>query len=97
MLKGISTGAGVVGGGLSGRGGKGPGITDNSNKTGVVVIYVCIDANGKITQSSFTQKGSTSSDPQLVKLARENAKKWKFNSGFSDETCGTITYDFKVK
>jgi len=96
-LKGISTGAGVIGGGLAGRGGNGPGITDNSNKTGKVVIYVCIDSNGKVTSARYTQKGSTTSDADLLKLAVDNANKWSFDSGITDSTCGTITYDFKVK
>ena len=97
VLKGISSGVGVIGGGLQGRGGKGPGISDNSNKTGVVVIYLCIDARGNVTEAKYTQKGSTTSDPQLIRLARDNAGKWNFNSGTTDTTCGTITYQFKVK
>ena len=97
VLKGLSTGVGIIGGGLQGRGGKGPGISDNSNKTGVVVVYLCIDARGKVNSARYILKGSTTSDPQLQKLAVENAKKWKFNPGTTDETCGTITYQFKVK
>ncbi len=97
VLKGLSTGVGVIGGGLQGRGGKGPGITDNSNKTGVVVVYLCIDARGNVNSARYILKGSTTSDPQLQKLAVENAKKWNFNPGTTDETCGTITYQFKVK
>ncbi len=96
-LKGLNTGIGSIGGGLLGRGGKGPGIKDNSNKTGKVVVNVCIDAKGNVVSVKFTQKGSTSSDPELIKLATDNANKWSFNSGISDTTCGTITYDFKVK
>ena len=97
VLKGLSTGEGVIGGGLQGRGGKGPGISDNSNKTGVVVIYLCIDSKGKVRSAKYTLKGSTTSDPQLQKLALDNAKKWSFNAGPTDSTCGTITYEFKVK
>ncbi len=96
-LEGISSGSGMVSGGLAGRGGSGPGIKDNSNKTGVVVIEVCVDNNGKVIKSSFTQKGSTTSDKSLVKLAEENAKKWSFKSGSTDKQCGTIKYEFKVK
>lgn len=97
VLKGLNTGQGVIGGGLAGRGGNGPGIKDNSNKTGTVVVYVCIDPRGKVISARFKQKGSTTSDPDLVNLALENADKWSFNAGTLDETCGTITYDFKVK
>ena len=96
-LKGLSTGSGRIGGGLSNRGGSGPGISDNSNKTGTVVVKVCINATGSVQSVNFTQKGSTTQDAELIKLAVENARKWSFKSGISDETCGTITYDFKVK
>ena len=96
-LKGLSTGIGKVGGGLGGRGGSGPGISDNSNKTGTVVVKVCIDSSGRVTSADYTLKGSSTSDPDLQKLAIENAKKWAFKSGIADTTCGTITYDFKVK
>lgn len=96
-LKGISSGSGVVSGGLAGRGGSGPGISDNSNKTGVVVIEVCVDPSGNVTKASFTQRGSSTSDKTLVKLAEENARKWSFKTGMQDKQCGTIKYEFKVK
>ena len=45
-LSGISTGAGTVGGGLSGRGYKKPAAPkDNSQETGTVVVRVCVDKN----------------------------------------------------
>jgi len=96
-LKGISSGSGVVSGGLAGRGGSGPSISDNSNKTGVVVIEVCVDPSGNVIKASFTQRGSTTSDKTLVKLAEDNARKWSFKSGMQDKQCGTIKYEFKVK
>jgi TonB family protein len=96
-LKGLSTGSGKIGGGLSNRGGSGPSISDNSNKTGTVVVYVCISANGSVQSVNYTQKGSSTQDADLIKLAVDNARKWSFNAGIQDETCGTITYDFKVK
>jgi len=97
ILEGISTGAGKVGGGLSSRGGKGPKITDNSQATGTVVVKVCVDSSGRVVSSKYTQGGSTTSNPQLVKLAEANARSWSFKAGELDKTCGTITYDFKVK
>ncbi len=96
-LKGISTGAGKVGGGISNRGGKGPKITDQSQATGRVVVKVCVDANGKVLSAAYTQSGSTTNDSTLRRLAEANAKKWTFKAGDLDKSCGTITYDFKVK
>ena len=95
-LTGIS-GAGQVGGGLQGRGGSGPQIKDNSQKTGRVVIRVKVDANGRVISAKYTQRGSNTTDPTLIRLAERNAKQWKFKKGAIDEQTGTITYVFKVK
>jgi len=97
-LTGISTGAGKVGGGLGNRGGVGPTITDNSQATGVVVIKVCVNEKGKVISATYTQKGSTTTNSTLKKLAEANAAGWSFDGGAAiDKQCGTITYDFKVK
>ncbi|MEM9884423.1 MAG: hypothetical protein AAF849_00915 [Bacteroidota bacterium] len=97
-LEGISTGTGQVGGGLAGRGGSGPKLTDSSQKAGQVVIYVCVDDSGRVTSAKFTQKGSSgraAGDSALIKKAIDNAKRWKFKSGTADKQCGTISYRFK--
>ncbi len=97
-LSGISTGSGTVGGGLSGRGYKRPAPPkDNSQATGTVVIYVCVDKNGKVTSAEYTQSGSTTANSNLKRIAISNAKKYRFNSGSIDKQCGTIRYDFKLK
>jgi len=99
ILEGISTGKGRVGGGLGSRGvQRAPSVTDNSQKTGVVVIELCVDSNGNVIGTPrFTQKGSTTADARLIQLAISNAKKWKFAKASIDKQCGTIKYDFKVK
>lgn len=97
-LSGISTGSGTVGGGLSGRGYQRPTPPkDNSQATGVVVVYVCVDKNGNVISAEYTQSGSTTADSNLKKIAIANAKKYKFDKGGVDKQCGTIRYDFKVK
>lgn len=97
-LKGISTGSGKVGGGLNGRGVKyEPQITENSQKTGRVVVNVCVDKNGSVVSAKYTQKGSTTTDATLRQIAEENAAKFKFTASEIDQQCGTITFDFKVK
>jgi len=97
-LKGISTGSGKVGGGLGSRGVReSPKVTDNSQKQGIVVLDVCVDADGKVTSAKFTQRGSSVTDSQLISLAEANAKRWKFDKGGPDKQCGTITYNFKLQ
>lgn len=97
-LSGVTSGSGRVGGGLSGRGVLyEPKFTDNSQKTGKVSLQVCVDSKGKVSQADFTQKGSTTSDPYLIKLARETTFKYKFAASEITSQCGTVTIDFKVQ
>jgi outer membrane biosynthesis protein TonB len=94
----ISTGKGEASNGLGGR--KiiyEPIITDNSQKTGRVVIRVCVDKSGKVVNAKFTQKGSTTTDSYLVDLAIRSAKKYKFTQSEIPEQCGDISIDFRLK
>jgi len=98
ILEGLSGGLSAVGGGLSGRGIiYEPKIKENSQKTGKVVVKVCVDRSGSIISSKFTQRGSTTTDSELVEVAEKAAAKYKFTPGDLAEQCGTITIDFKLK
>ncbi len=98
ILEGISNGSGRVGGGLGSRGVlHEPKITDNSQKTGVVVINVCVDKTGRVMKATYTQKGSTTTDSELQKIARDAALQFKFTASDIEEQCGTVTVDFKLK
>jgi outer membrane biosynthesis protein TonB len=95
-----SFGSGTVGGGLGNRGvTRSPRLTENSQKSGVVVVELCVNANGTVDASSvrFTQRGSTTTDSQLVAAAIRNAKTWAFSAGSVDRQCGTISYNFRVQ
>lgn len=97
-LEGISTGSGMVGGGLGDRGVVfEPKISDNSQKTGTVVVRVCVDRNGDVISADYTQKGSTTADSELRDIAIRSAKKFRFAKSSVDKQCGTITIDFKVR
>ncbi|NUO02275.1 MAG: energy transducer TonB [Saprospiraceae bacterium] len=98
ILTGISTGSGKVGGGLGSRGvSSSPKVTDNSQKQGTVVLEVCVDGDGNVTSAKYTQRGSSTTDSQLVSVAEANARRWKFTPGGPDKQCGTITYNFKLQ
>lgn len=97
-LEGISTGSGVVGGGLSNRGVLyEPDVKDSSQKTGRVVVSVCVDQTGNVISANYTQRGSTTTDSELRALAERSARKFKFSQADIDKQCGTITIDFKVQ
>jgi outer membrane biosynthesis protein TonB len=97
-LTGMTKGAGVVGAGLSNRGvRKSAPISDKSQNTGRVVIAVCVDRMGNVTKADFTQRGSTTTNAQLIDLARRNARSYLFSESSLDEQCGTITYDFRLQ
>lgn len=98
VLEGITKGSGRVGGGLASRGLEfEPKFQDNSQRSGRVVLTICVDVNGKVTSSKFTQKGSTTNDPYLIKLTENTASKYKFSPSSIDSQCGTITVDYKVQ
>ncbi|TXF91824.1 TonB family protein [Neolewinella aurantiaca] len=97
---GIVAGSGRVSGGLGGRGlVSSPAVRESSQKSGTVIVEVCVGADGKVTTAKFTQSGSTTADPTLVKAAVDNAKTWKFSSDATapPSQCGRITYTFKVQ
>ena len=97
-LEGISKGRGRVGGGLGNRGVLyEPKISDGSQKTGRVVISVCVDKKGKVIKADYTQKGSTTTDSELKDIARRAALQFKFTDADIEEQCGTITVDFKIR
>ncbi len=98
-LTGLSSGgAGQIGDGLENRGVlSSPKLSDNSQKTGRVVVKICVDNSGRVTQATYTQRGSNTSDETLKNLAIANARQHRFSESSTSTQCGTITYDFVVK
>lgn len=98
ILDGLSTGSGKAGDGLDARGIVfEPEIKDNSQKTGKVVVKVCVNNLGKVISANYTQKGSSTTDQYLVNLAEKNAAKYTFTPSDITEQCGTITINFLLK
>lgn len=96
--EGISTGTGMVGGGLGGRGVvSSPILKDDSNNRGSVIVAICLDKDGNVTEAKFQLQGSTVTSGKLRDLAVNNAKQWRFKPGNEERQCGIITYTFKVQ
>ncbi|HXH19664.1 MAG TPA: TonB family protein [Chitinophagales bacterium] len=74
-------------------------IDENYTETGKVVVNIKVDRSGKVLFAKYTVKGSTTTDPMLIKLAEEAARDAKFspNSDVAEEQFGTITFTFKLK
>ena len=97
-LEGIKIGSGNVGGGLADRGVLyEPEIRDNSQKSGRVVVKVCVNENGKVISANYTQKGSTTNDGDLKRIAEQAAMQYRFTVGSLEKQCGTITVNFVLK
>lgn len=98
ILEGISKGKGRVGGGLDERGVLyEPEIVEQSQKSGKVVVRVCVDRTGKVLNANYTQRGSTTTDSDLVSIAEHSAMKYRFTPSTYEEQCGTITIHFIVQ
>jgi TonB family protein len=97
-LDGLGRISGKVGLGLQGRTILyAPEIVDVTQKSGKVVVDICVNSNGQVVSAAFTQKGSNTSDRHLVKKAEEAARKWKFSTSQVEKQCGVITIDFRIK
>lgn len=97
-LEGLTEAYGKTGQGLDDRGMVfQPVIKDDSQKTGRVVVRICVSSNGDVISARYTQKGSTTTDSHLIELAERNARKYKFSKSEIDEQCGNIIIDFKLK
>ncbi len=71
-----------------------PRLTTKTTRKGKVVIKICVNAEGKVTNARYTQKGSTLIDAKLIKQAEANAESIQFVPDEQKETCGTVEYRF---
>lgn len=74
-----------------------PSIRDNSQKTGRVVMSICVNQAGIVEHASYTQKGSTTTDSKLIRKAKEAAERYKFNTSDITKQCGTVAFDFTIQ
>jgi outer membrane biosynthesis protein TonB len=96
---GDGTGTGVsIGGGLSGRKlVSRPTMADNTQKTGVVMVEVCVDASGRVISANYTLRNSTTNDSELRSKAVQWAKQHRFAASSKEKECGTFAFNFKLK
>ncbi|GGA96781.1 hypothetical protein [Puia dinghuensis] len=72
-----------------------PSFTDDFNENAKVAVDITVDANGNVTDAQYTPRGSTTSATNYKEIAERKARMVKFSPG-SDESTGTIVFNFKV-
>ena len=72
---------------------------DAFQEEGKVVVEITVDKNGNVIKAKAGVKGSTTSNPNLLDIARRAAMSAKFNPSADapEEQKGTITYNFILK
>lgn len=73
-----------------------PNIFMLSDQDGQVVIDLCVDERGRVTEATFNRGLSTIYRSSLTSLALRKAKEFVFNSRSIDEQCGRLIYHIKA-
>jgi len=73
--------------------------SDDFAENGTIVVQITVNRYGKVTKAIAIDKGSTTTNSKLRRLAEEAAKKAVFNANpdAAELQRGTITYHFIVK
>jgi len=69
-----------------------PDILILSDKSGVVVVNVCIDRLGRVQSPTLNEKYSTIQASSLISLALRESSNFRFARSSRKSHCGTITY-----
>ena len=70
----------------------------NSNTEGRVIVNITVDASGSVVSATYSERGSTTSNSELVNAALSAAKNAKFNTvNNATNQTGTITYNFRLQ
>lgn len=69
---------------------------DDFNESGVVLLDIVVDANGKIISSSFQPRGSTLSSRAQIDIAKRRARELDYPK-YPEGAKTTVKFEFKVK
>jgi hypothetical protein len=73
-----------------------PNIKNNTQKTGTVVVEVCVNRQGKIVSTKLG-RGSTTTDSYLIELSEKAVKELNIKpvGSVTDTNCGTVTIKYE--
>lgn len=69
-----------------------PSILVISTTSGDVVIDICVNENGKVTEAEFNAGESTLKTESIISLAVRKSKEFWFKKSGQEEMCGTIVF-----
>jgi len=72
-----------------------PSIFMLSDQDGVVVINLCVDNNGRVSEAKFDRNNSTIFRSSITSLALRKSKEFVFESSRNADQCGVLA--FKIK
>ncbi len=75
-----------------------PQIKDESQETGIVVVRIKVDRQGRVISAEFSPAGSTTTNQRLINLALQAAKQARFNADPNAPAfqSGTMTFRFRI-
>jgi RNase P/RNase MRP subunit p29 len=73
-----------------------PALKERPVGAGRVAVAVCLNTEGGVTSAKFKAVGSSTIDADLISLAVQNAKEFKFSKGNNGD-CGVIVYKFNIQ
>ncbi len=72
-----------------------PGFKEKTVGAGRVAVTVCLNTEGGVVSAKFKPAGSSTLDSDLISMAVQNAREFKFSKGENGE-CGVIVYKFNL-
>ena len=94
------SGSGTGGYGLNGRSLAGSSsVKQDCNEEGRVVVQIVVDRNGNVVSATPGVKGTTNTNPCLMKPAEQTARlhKWKPDSNAPSQQVGFVVVNFKLR
>ncbi len=73
-----------------------PSIFMLSDQDGIVVINLCVDGNGKVTEAKFDRDNSTIFRSSITSLALRKSKEFVFEGSRRADQCGVLAFKIKA-
>ncbi|QES89778.1 energy transducer TonB [Rhizosphaericola mali] len=84
--------------GLSGRRFNGfPSFEDSFNENARVAVDIEVNEAGQVTSASINPRGTTTTNSNILNIAKRRARQLKFNKGDVESQSGTVQFNFKLR
>ncbi|MDE1191515.1 MAG: hypothetical protein PW786_05200 [Arachidicoccus sp.] len=70
---------------------------DKFNENAKVAVDIIVNASGQVTSASINPRGTTTTNSNILNIAKRKAREIKFNKSDIQAQTGTIVFNFKLK